>query len=274
MRKLYAFGGMSTLSGILWQFFAQVDQLIVGKLLGKELLGIYSVAMSLATLPLTKVTSVIQPVALPAFARLQDDLPRVADTVRRSIRIMSVVAFPVFWGISCIAPEIVAVVLGEKWREAEIPLLLLPLVMPLRLVSGVVSPAVNGVGRVDVIVRNTATALTIMTLGFLVGSRWGVVGVCLAWVILFPLVMGFNFRRSLGVLSLKVSDLLAELVRPLIASALMYGAVAGMRLLVQGTLPPLVQLLVLVVSGAAVYALVTLATNRDALLELMRLARR
>jgi hypothetical protein len=127
---------------------------------------------------------------------------------------------------------------------------------------------------VDVIVRNTATALAIMTLGFLVGSRWGVVGVSVAWVILFPLVMGFNFRRSLGVLSLRVRDLLTQLLRPLLASALMYGAVAGLRFLVEGALPPLVQLLLLVVSGAAVYAVATLAMNRDGLVELMRFARR
>ena len=42
---------------------------------------------------------------------------------------MSLIAFPVLWGMSCTAGEIVAVVLGPKWHDAIVPLQVLALMM-------------------------------------------------------------------------------------------------------------------------------------------------
>jgi teichuronic acid exporter len=52
LESLISFGGTLTLNRIVWYFFSQADKLIAGKLLGKEALGAYSVAASLAAMPL------------------------------------------------------------------------------------------------------------------------------------------------------------------------------------------------------------------------------
>lgn len=274
MRDLFTFGGLTTLNRILWVFSMQVDALIVGRLLGKEALGFYSVALHLATLPLTKLLSVVQPVVMPAFARIQDDLPRGAEALKRAIRVLLVAAFPVFWGISCVAPEIVALILGAGWGPALVPLQLVPLVMPLRLVTGLTNTAVNGVGRVGVSLGNTVTILVAMAAGFVVASRWGVVGISLAWVTLYPLVLAFALRRSLDVFSIRLTDILRLVARPFAATVLMYAAVAVLREALQGSMSQAVQLGALVAVGALTYAAATLAFNRPALWELVRVARR
>lgn len=51
MRHLLSFGRNVTLSRLLWFFFTQADTTIIGKLLGKEALGFYSISMQLASLP-------------------------------------------------------------------------------------------------------------------------------------------------------------------------------------------------------------------------------
>lgn len=268
-----SFGGLSTLNGVLWHLFSQIDALIVGKIAGKEALGVYTVAMHLASLPLSKVLSVVQPIAFPAFARLQHDLPRVAGAVLRGIRAMMVMAFPMFFGLSAVAPELVAVLLGPKWEAARFPLQVLPLVMPVRMIAGLVTPAVNGIGRIDVVVRNTATAFAVMAVGFAVGSHWGVTGVSLAWLALYPLVMTFNFKRSLAVLTLTRMDILRAMLRPLAAALLMYLMIAAARAALPAHLPTLLRLCALVAVGALTYAVATLAFNRDDLRALLRLAR-
>lgn len=274
MRELFTFGGLTTLNRILWVCSSQVDALIVGRLLGKEALGFYSVALHLATLPLTKLLGVVQPVAMPAFARIQDDLPRGAEALKRAVRVLVMGAFPVFWGLSCVAPEIVGVILGPKWVAALLPLQLIPLVMPLRLVTGFTNTAVNGVGRVDVSLKNTLTIFVVMSAGFVVASRWGVTGVSLAWVILYPFLLAFALRRSLEVFSLRVTDILRELARPFAATVLMYGVVTALRYAVEGLMSQAEQLAALVAVGVLTYAAATLVFNRPALWELMSLARR
>jgi O-antigen/teichoic acid export membrane protein len=271
--KALSFGGLSTLNGVLWHLFSQIDALILGKIAGKEALGIYTVAMQLATLPLSKVLSVVQPIAFPTFSRLQHDLPRVANAVLRAVRAAMLIAFPVFFGLSAVAPELVTVVLGHKWQAALIPLQLLPLVMPVRMTAGLVSPAVNGIGRPDIVVRNSATALTVMATGFCVGSYWGVLGVSLAWLILYPLTMIFNFKRSLAVLSLTRMDILRAMARPFGAAVAMYAMVFSARAALPPGLPQSVQLALLIGVGAVTYAALTVSFNRDELRALVRLAR-
>jgi teichuronic acid exporter len=268
-----SFGGLSTLNGVLWHLFSQIDALIIGKIAGKEALGVYTVAMHLASLPLSKVLGVVQPIAFPTFARLQHDLPRVANAVLRAVRAMMLIAFPMFFGLSAVAPELVAVVLGAKWEAARFPLQVLPLVMPIRLIAGLISPAVNGVGRVDVVLRNTGTAFAVMAVGFGVGSLWGVTGVALAWLLLYPIVMAFNFKRSLAVLGLSRADIVQAMARPLAAAVLMYLMVTACREALPAALPTGLQLATLIAVGAASYAAATLSFNRSELLALMRLAR-
>jgi O-antigen/teichoic acid export membrane protein len=271
--KALSFGGLSTLNGILWHLFSQIDALIIGKIAGKEALGVYTVAMHLATLPLSKVLAVVQPIAFPTFARLQHDMARVRSGVLRAVRSMMLIAFPMFFGLSAVAPELVTVVLGPKWEAARFPLQVLPLVMPIRMIAGLVSPAVNGIGRVDIVVRNTGQALAVMALGFAVGSHWGVPGVALAWLLLYPLVMTFNFKRSLGALSLTRTDILRAMARPLVAALLMYLMVLAGREALPDGLPALARLVTLIGVGAITYTVATLAFNRADLRDLVRLAR-
>jgi O-antigen/teichoic acid export membrane protein len=271
--KALSFGGLSTLNDVMWHMFSQIDALIVGKIAGKEALGIYTVAMHLVSLPLSKVLAVVKPVAFPTFARLQHDMPRVANAVLRAVRAMMLIAFPMFFGLSAVAPELVTVLLGSKWEAARFPLQVLPLIMPIRMIAGLISPAVNGVGRIDVLVRNTATALAVMALGFGLGSLWGVTGVVLAWLLLYPLVITFNFKRSLAVLALTRTDVLRAMARPFAAALLMYVMVVAGREALPDTLSDAVRLLGLIGVGAITYMVATLAFNRDDLRALMRLAR-
>lgn len=268
-----SFGGLSTLNGVLWHLFSQVDALIIGKIAGKEALGVYTVAMHLASLPLSKVLSVVQPIAFPTFSRLQHDLPRVANAVLRAVRAMLLIACPMFFGLSAVAPELVAVVLGARWEAARFPLQILPLIMPVRMIAGLVSPAVNGIGRVDIVVRNTGAAFVVMAIGFCVGSVWGANGVALAWLALYPLVMTFNFRRSLAVLGLRRTDILRAMAKPLAAALLMYLMVVAGREALPPGLPEALRLGLLIAIGAVTYAVATLSFNRDELRALARLAR-
>jgi teichuronic acid exporter len=250
-----------------------MDGLIIGKIAGKEVLGVYTVAMHLAKLPLAKVIAVVQPIAFPTFARLQHDLPRVARTVLLAVRSMMLIGCPMFFGLSAVAPELVDVVLGPSWEAARLPLQILPLVMPVRMLANLVLPAVHGIGRADIAVRNTAQAMVAMALAFVIGSHWGVIGVSLAWVLMYPPVVALNLRRTLAALSLTRIDILRAMAKPLAAAALMYlMVVAGRETLPEG-LPAVARLALLIGVGVVTYLVATLSFNRDDLRALMRLAR-
>ena len=263
-RQLFSFGGYVTLSRVLWYVMAQSDVLIAGKTLGTELLGYYSVSIHLASLPMQKVSVIINQVAFPAFARLQDQSELVTRHFVRSAGLLGMVAFPVMWGISSVAPEIVAAALGEHWLPAVLPLSVLPIIIPLRLLSAFLSTTAQSVGHQNVDFRNTVTGALLMPPAFLVGSFWGLQGLLVAWVIAVPLVFALNFQRALPILGVPLrAFLLRALFRPALAAGVMYGSVWGARMLLPAKTLPVIGLVVLCLTGAVAYVVFTFLINRE-----------
>ncbi|MDP1652030.1 MAG: lipopolysaccharide biosynthesis protein [Rhodocyclaceae bacterium] len=273
LKPYVLFGGHLSLSGVLWFVYTQADVVIAGRWLGKEALGYYSVGMHLASLFNQRISGIINQVAFPAFSSIQHDLSQVAQKTLLGCRILSFFAFPVLWGISAVAPEIVTIVLGEKWIPAILPLSVLAVVQPLRIVQMFVPNAVQGIGRGDVILKNAVTACVIMPAAFLVGVNWGLLGLCIAWLIGSPLVFLSNSMRSMPALKMRSIDLLKTMTPTAISAAVMFGAVTAARSMGGLDSARVASLLILVTVGASTYAAMSWFTNRDGVREVVTIFR-
>jgi len=261
-RSLLGFGGNVTATRMMWFFYSQADVLIGGRVLGKDLLGLYSVAMNLATLPARKSSAIINQVSFPAFARIQHDRPRYAASFLLAVRSVSFVLFPVLWGMASVAPEMIQVLLGDKWAAATAPLQLLALIMPIHMFVPFMNTAAQGMGRAGIGAKQVFIASVVMPAAFVVGSRWGVTGLAAAWLIGFPVVFVAAMRLFLPVVGLRVRDLLVTMARPVVASAAMAATVTLLRLLVESGTGPTTRLSVLVIAGVVSYAALTWCMNR------------
>lgn len=273
MRRLIVFGGEITAARVLYFVYSQSDIFIGGRLLGKELLGFYSISLHLASLPVQKISSVVNQIAFPAFAEAQRDPDSVPRHMIKGIRILSFFALPVLWGVASIAPEIVRVLLGPKWDAAVVPLQLLPLVMPVTILGPFLNAAFQGIGRSRVVLMNTLTASLILPAAFWIGAHWGLVGMSMAWVIGFPVVFLVNLQRMLPLVQLKVGDVLRAAMRPALSGAGMYACVHAARAMIGGVLPAPLSMATLIAAGAVSYVILTLATNRRGAQEVVDLFR-
>lgn len=274
MGGLVMVGGQITAARVLYFCYSQADIFIAGRILGKELLGFYSISLHLASLPVQRISAVVNAVAFPAFAEAQQEPETIPGHVLKAIRMLSFFSFPALWGISCVAPELVAVLLGPKWESAVVPLQLLPLVMPVNMLSPFLNTAFQGIGRFGVVLRNALTAAIILPVAFWIGTHWGLVGLCIAWLIAFPLVFLLNLRRMLPLIGLNVSDVLSAAAPPALAALGMYASVAGARHLVGSSLSAPLIMAVLITTGAASYTLITIATNWKGVREVLNLLRK
>ena len=161
MRRLIVVGSQVTAARALYFVYSQADVFIGGRVFGKELLGFYSISFHLASLPVQKISGIVNQIAFPAFAEAQHDEAAVTWHMLKGIRLLSFLSFPVLWGISSIAEEIVGVLLGAKWEAAIVPLRLLPLVMPVTILSPILNTAFQGIGKTDVVLKNAGTACVV-----------------------------------------------------------------------------------------------------------------
>jgi teichuronic acid exporter len=265
------FGGVMTLTRVIWQLTSQADLLIAGRLFASSLVGAYSVSAHLATMPMAKVMGVVNQVAFPAVARLQDDFARLRPQFLRSMRLLAAAAIPALWGLSCIAPEFVDVVLGEQWEPATVPLQVLSFVTPLRILQALFATALQGVGRADLELRNTIVGAIVLPISFLVGAQGGLNGLALSWLFAIPLVVALNLPRTLRVFGFGLIELAAAFRAPLIAGAAMYGVVNGARALLDGV-EEWSRLLILVAAGGGVYLAVVRVVDQALWVDVRRLA--
>jgi O-antigen/teichoic acid export membrane protein len=240
----------------------QSDVIIGSAFLSTTEIGQYSVALQLATLPMAKVMGTINQIALPAVARQQDDLPRLRQSVLKAIGLIALFAFPTLWGVSAVAPELVRVLFGPKWIESIPALVILPLIVPVRMVCGVLFTTSLALGNRQLDLRNTIINFVLLPSGFFVGAHWGLLGLCSAWLVSVPLAYAFSVPAVLTRIGIRGRDLVSECGAPAASAAVMYAAVAALRLALDGQ-PSILALLALSAVGAIVYiALIALGSRR------------
>jgi O-antigen/teichoic acid export membrane protein len=250
----------------------QSDVLIGSAFLSTTEIGRYAVALQLATLPMTKVMGTINQITLPVVARQQGDPTRVRQAVLKAIGFISLIAFPLLWGISAVAPEFVRVLLGPKWLQAVPALAILPLVVPIRMVCSVMFTTSLALGNRQLDLRNTIVNFVLLPSGFFIGAHWGLLGLCSAWLVSVPLAYAFSVPSVLRAIGIRALDLIAECGPPAGAAAVMYGAVAVLRSALDGQ-PAIAALVTLIVAGVFVYFAVMALISRRHLVSARSFAR-
>jgi O-antigen/teichoic acid export membrane protein len=270
-RQLVAFGVHVSIGSLLWFIYSNSDFAIVGRLAGAEALGYYALAFQLITLPVHKLTANVNQVAYPVFCRLEHDRPRLRDWYLRLTVLLSFFGTPALVGMALVAEDAFAVLLGPKWLPAVLPFQLLAGAGLLMVVSHSVPPLLNALGRPDVNLKYTLASTLVFPASFLVAGLWfGLIGICLVWLTVYPLMVGAGFWLTRGLTGIGPLQLLRAQLPVLGAVALMTAAVLLAQWALGDTAPAAVRLAVAIAVGAVAYAGYMLAAGRRTVLADLR----
>jgi O-antigen/teichoic acid export membrane protein len=245
-----------------------LDRFLIALWLGAELLGAYSLAYQLMIRPFRLIAAVTTRVSRPLLARLQHDRERLLAGYFTSVRIVALLAFPLYVGAFLVSDELVAIVYGEGWGDVAS---LFAILWPLGIVYAIGNPVgalVVATGRTRVGFLWNVFAAAVQLAAVLIGIQFGLRGVALAIVlatlcVIFP--CGFYMRWLLA--RVAPAPFLACLVRPMVYAALMgLGVYALSESL--STFSSGLQLVLLAAAGAAIYAALLWTRERQLLLSL------
>ena len=194
---LMKFGATVTYSRITWYFYNNAQTLIIGKVLNPQQLGVFSMASTLATLPSTHITSMVIQIASPLFSKLQLDLPRLDNAMRRLTSGIALIAFPVMAGMALTATELVPVLLGPLWIDAVFPLQILCILGLFKSVDPLVTQAFVSIGKANITARYTTLCAVVIPASVYVGAvAGGLVGVAIGIAVSYPLSSIYLFRSA------------------------------------------------------------------------------
>ncbi|MFB6325705.1 lipopolysaccharide biosynthesis protein [Pantoea deleyi] len=133
------------------QLRTQADALVVGKVMGAEMLGVYSLAKELVLQPLKLVTPVINRLALPRFAEKQHDPEQLKQLFLKGTLGIMLFSSAMYLAIGILSPVIVRLLYGPAHEQVYhlIPLMLLfGMLRPMGGLTGAISQA-NGRTNVE-----------------------------------------------------------------------------------------------------------------------------
>jgi exopolysaccharide (amylovoran) exporter len=109
------------------QLRMQADQLVVGKALGPEMLGVYSLAKDLIGYPLRFVQPLMARLTLPALAFHQHDSAALRAEFVRGLRTTAIFCGFIYAGLAMMAPWVVRILYGEGFAAVAslVPLMTL-----------------------------------------------------------------------------------------------------------------------------------------------------
>ena len=240
---------------IAWYVFENADFFVAGKVLGAAALGVYTVAWNLAYSVVEKVTGLISGVTSSIFSAAKHDAALLERYVVQITGALSLVLLPATVGVALVAPELVRSVLGQKWTAAIVPLQILVLYASVRSLTPILAQALTVAGDTRYTMMRSVVAAVCMPIGFLVGSRWGIIGVASAWIVVHaPLVVAPLFRRATTRLGVSATAYFAAIRPAAVSSVVMAIVVIAAGYALGSVLSDGPRLAVKVVLGAAVYA--------------------
>ncbi len=267
LMSLIYFGGYISGSRLLWYLYSNIDQIIGGKYFKSAELGIYSIALTLATLPLDKIAPIVNQVAFSAYSIIQSDPDLMRRQYLKTVRMASLFAFPVFWGMVLVIPEFMAL-FGEKWAGAVVPIQILCLILPFRAISTLFAPILQGSGKPKREFSNLVIVNAIMIPSFLIGIRWGIAGLCSAWVVGYAVSFTIICNRSLKAIGIGARDFLSAILTPMMAASIMTGAIFMIKNNFLQLQPLSVSIVCVILLGAVTYAAVVYTINQEIVREI------
>lgn len=248
----------------------QLDIIIVGRVLGSTMLGIYSVPRELTLKAMLATNPIITRVGTALIAQAQDDKYFLKRVYLSTIRMTSSINFPLYAFIALFRQDVSLVVFGPNWVATADLLGILALWGMFRSLGNPVGILLYGTGRAWLALQQSIGVMALIIPTVLIGTHWGPQGVGVALTLFYfafvTVVWAVVVRPMTHASLLEYSE---QWLRPFLCTAIAC-LVASPPLLVE--LPALVRLALGLATGGIAYLGASWLLNRtwcDAMLTLL-----
>jgi PST family polysaccharide transporter len=186
LQEVIRFSSHVLVSRLAWYASTSSDVFIAGRLLGGALVGTYSMATSIANVPVEKVTALASRVMPAFYSKVQHDTVAMRRYFLGLTEGVALIAVPLAITMAAMAEDFVSVVLGDKWAGVVAPLEILSVWAAVRSIAGLVSPVLYVTDGSRLGMLNGLFCLATYPLAFWIGARWGTGGIAVAWLVVQP----------------------------------------------------------------------------------------
>lgn len=261
-REMARFGRHMVAGNLLGFLGSYLDNIVVGRWLGAEALGLYGSAFRWGRLPPDALSTTVNQVVFPSYVVLRDAPGQLKAAYLRVLRTVSTLALPASLGLLVTAPVLVGTLYPPRWAGMIAPLQIFA-------VFGLVNAIVATTGDVFKAVNRPAwiPGLAVVHFPVLILLLWlltpyGPAGAATALLLAAVASGTVALGAALRILGVSPAELAAALWPQALAAAVMGLAVGAVRQMVAALVAP-VALAGLVACGVSVYSLALYLVGRE-----------
>ncbi len=267
LRAMLGFGGGVTALGLLSVVITNADYVIVGRELGQQQLGLYTLGYRLPELLVVNLAIVAAMVLFPTMASIER--ATLTDAFLTSLRYTLIVAAPLALGLAILAEPLVLIAFGDQWHSSVPVMRVLALFAFAGAVDIPAGTAYKSIGRVDVLLKLAVPRMILAVAGILLFVDQGIVGVAASQAVVASLFAMIGIGLASRLLGTGGRRIWTAAWPAIAAAAALAGALGIVLLVIEDRYA---RVAVGLPGGAVVYLGCLRLVARDVLEKLWRLA--
>lgn len=251
-------------------FNQQFDVIIIGKLLGPELLGFYDVIKRFLLRPFALINPMITGVLFPVMSKVQNDDNLVKTIYLRQLNYICSINFPIYILMLLNAEAIIELMFGKAWLTYAWVFKVYILVVMSYCTGNPVGTLLLAKGKADWGFYWNLVIVFIMIPSIFFGTFWMLSGVVIGLLLMQGLLIGPNYYFLVKpLIATKLGEYFSNMLFPLFLSIL---AVGTSTLIIQPMIESLILQLTLITSlTGLLYLILSWKFNSSFIIDLKEL---
>ena len=270
VREMAPFSFRLLTTDLISSIYNNISQMFIGKIYSADALGFFNQAQKFKDLPLTSAMQSVQSVTYPALSQIGDQREKFAESYRQVLMVVAFMLFPVMVGITAVAEDLFALLLGEKWMPT-VPYLqilcLTGLFQPLAMIAYNVLKVKSDGG---IILRLEIAKKALMTLILALTIPHSIKAVAWGLVVISFCEFAINFVASMRYTALSGWRMVRTLLPTMIITAAMYASVVFVGDVMSDT-GVAIRVIAEIATGVVVYILLAFGFRLEAATEIKSL---
>jgi len=272
--ELLNYGKQVVGANILVFLITIIDVTFIGRILGADNLGYYTIAFGIATLLTSQVSDLMSRVMFPVYAKINDEKTKLKNAYLQTLKYVSFISIPATVGIFAVALDFVRVVYGAKWLPAVAALQILCFYGLNRSLLGTTEQLYLAAGKP--VIRTKLNLLQLVFMGVLMyplTMRYGIAGTAFAALIPSTLNVFLTFREAGKIIDEDFFYIAKTFVPGIVGSLIMVSVIYGWSYMAV-SFSPYLRLAFSIIFGLVVYVGFFWVTKKEMFYEIKELVGR
>lgn len=194
LKQLFNYGLFNLGQNITVYFNSQLDTILIGRLLGMEVLGVYSIAKNLASKPLQLISPVISKITFPLMSKVQFDNDRLKEIYIKSVQYLFSIVLIIYVVMSIESSDLIQIIYQEKYNDSIKLLQLLTFLFIVNAIGNPIGSLILASGKVNLGFYWNVAMLFVIPIVIYFSSFYGIEQIIINLIVFQIISFIFSFK--------------------------------------------------------------------------------